>query len=492
MTPTSKVFVTRIIWIASIVIIFSGMGWYYYSKTQSTTQVFSGSGNQTSATIRRGNLVLSASGTGTLIAQTDATFGFKTGGQVTQVNVKIGDQVEVGQVLAQLDDTLAQMKYVEAQQALQELFSAASISIVQQKIATAQDTKASARAWLTYLLSTNVIDAEDNLATAQQNLTAAQAEAKANPSDAANKKVQDSEAAVAFLQTKLDQAWVYYKNVYAPATYTEYKRVGSGRGSKLVVVTYTDPITGKELPKIDWPSDADITTARNNYAQAKQTIQDGEVYLAAVKAGVIPDNATGAELNNINNAQQALSNAQTALDNTKLIAPISGTITAMSINIGEPGNTSTAITISQLNQPYTLDASLSQTDWVSAKVGNKVNVTFDLLPGKIFPGIVTTVYPELDSSGDAPLVHIVAQLDQSISQNLPVGTGASLEVIGGEADNAVLVPSSAIHKTNAGGYEVYVIQNGQQIKQPVEIGLQGNAYVEIKSGLDAGAIVSTK
>jgi len=114
------------------------------------------------------------------------------------------------------------------------------------------------------------------------------------------------------------------------------------------------------------------------------------------------------------------------------------------------------------------------------------------LPGKTFPATVTTVYPVLDTSGDAPLVHIFVQLDQSISQNLPAGTGASLEIVGGEADNAVMVPTNAVHKTSNGGYEVVVIQNGQQIKKQVEVGLQGTAYVEIKSGLNAGEIVATK
>jgi RND family efflux transporter MFP subunit len=384
------------------------------------------------------------------------------------------------------------MKYVEAQQALQELFSAASISNVQQQVATAQDTAAAARAWLSYLFSPNVIDAEDNLANAEQKLSDAQAQAKANPSDAANKQVQDSQAAVTYLKTKLDQAWTYYTAVYGPETFTEYKTVGSGRQRKQVVVTYIDPVTGKELPKIDWPSADDTAKARNNYAQALQTIKDGQAYLEAVKTGVIAEAATGTQLNNISDAQLALKNTQTALDNTKLIAPISGTVTAMNLNLGEPGNTSSAITISQLNQPYTLDGSLDQTDWVTAKVGNNVNVTFDLLPGKTFPGTVTTVYPELDTSGDAPLVHILVQLAQSISQNLPAGTGASLEVVGGEADNAVIVPASAVHKTSNGGYEVVVIQNGRRIKKQVEVGLQGTAYVEIKSGLNAGEIVATK
>ena len=100
------------------------------------------------------------------------------------------------------------------------------------------------------------------------------------------------------------------------------------------------------------------------------------------------------------------------------------------------------------------------------------------------------VYPELVSSFNSSLVHIVVQLDQSISQDLPAGTGATLSVVGGEANNVVLVPVSAIHKTDA-GYAVTVIQNGQQVERAVEIGIQNETYVEIKSGLDAGETVVT-
>jgi len=139
-----------------------------------------------------------------------------------------------------------------------------------------------------------------------------------------------------------------------------------------------------------------------------------------------------------------------------------------------------------------VDAYIDQSDWGVAKVGNKVNVTFNLLTNQTFPGTVTTVYPELVSSNNSSLVHILVQLDQSISQDLPAGTGASVAVVGGEANNVVLVPVNAIHKTESGKYAVTVIQNGKQSEQEVEIGLQNETYAEIKSGLEAGAIVVAK
>lgn len=477
------------IWIVTILVILTTAGWYYYSKSNLSSQVTNNSQWQT-AIVRQGNLIVSATGSGTLITGTDATFGFKTSGQVTQVNVKVGDQVEAGQVLAQLDDTLAQMKYVEAEQNLREFYSAASIAAIQKEVATAKDTEVSARAWLGYLISPEVLDAEENLAAAQQRLAEAQSEAQKNPSDSANQKVKSNEAAVAYLQDRLKQAQTYYNDVYLPQNFGEFENVGTRRHPKVVPVTYVDPYTGAVLPKIDGPSPADIAKARSDYAQAKQTIQDGKTYLDILKTGVIPENATGDRINSLMDAQQAVRDAQSALDDTKLIAPISGTVTSLDLSVGEQAGTSPVITISQLGQPYQVDAHLDEADWSMAQIGNSVNITFDLLPDQTFTGTITTVYPELTSSFNSSLVHIVVTLDKSIHQNLPGGTGASLEVIGGEANNAVLAPINAIHKVN-GKYTVSVIQNGQEMKQEVEVGLQNATYAEIKSGLRTGEIVVT-
>lgn len=466
-------------------------GFAAYSGFSPAAQTTSGSEVQTTVA-QRGDLVVSASGTGTLIAQTDATFGFESSGQVTEIYVKVGDQVEAGQVLAQLDDTLAQMEYIEAQQALEELYSAASIATIQQEIGTAQDAEFYAHEWLEYLLSPEVIEAEENLAIAEQKLAEAQAEAAANPSDAAAQTVKEKEQAVAYLQDKLTQAQEYYENYYLPETFGTYENIGSRRHPKEVLATETDPYTGEEVPVIDEPSAADITTARNNYAQAQETVKQGELYLEALNTGVISEGATGGEISTLYEAQLALENAASALEAAQLIAPIRGTVTSLDLSIGEQVDTSSIITISQLSQPYTLDAYLDETDWDKAQVGNQVTVTFDLLPEQAYPGTVTLIYPELSESFESSLVHLVVQLDQSISQDLPAGTGATIHVLGGEAKGVVLVPVEAIQKTEDSRTVVTVLQNGGQSEREVELGLQNETYAEVKSGLEAGEIVVTE
>jgi HlyD family secretion protein len=482
----------KILWITAILgISILLAGYLYYSKVFKTTEADATTQSQTTV-VRPGDLTVSASGSGTLVAQSDASFGFDTSGQVTNVSVKVGDQVEAGQVLAQLDDTLAKLQYDEAQRNLQELYSAASIATIQQEIATAQDTEAAAKEWLAYLISPDVAEAEENLIIAQQELTDAQAAAKAGPSDAANQVLKEKEQAVTYLNEKLTQAMIYYNNVYLPEEFGVYVNVGNRRFPKQVLATTTAPTTGEEIPDINAPSVDDLTTARNNIAQAEETISEGKTYLDILNSGTIPDNALGARITTLYEAQLALENAKTGLDETQLIAPISGTVTSLDLSVGEQAGTDAVITISQLSQPYTLDAYIDGTDWSMARVGNKVNVTFKLLPDKTYPATVTLVYPELSSSFETTVVHLVVQLDQSLTQDLPAGTGATLEVIGGEAKNALLVATSAVHKGDDGKSYVTVVQNGQKTEREVTTGLQNDTYVEIKSGLQAREIVVTE
>jgi HlyD family secretion protein len=304
--------------------------------------------------------------------------------------------------------------------------------------------------------------------------------------------VKEKEQAVAYLKDKLTQAQAYYETTYLPETFGVYENVGSRRHPKEVLVTEIDPLTDEEVPEIDEPSAADLTTARNNYAQAQETVKQGELYLEALSTGVIPEGATGENVSTLYEAQLALENAQSALEAIQLISPISGVVTSLDLTVGGQVDTSSIITISQLSQPYTLEVYLDETDWSVAQIGNKVTVTFDLLPEQTYPGTVTLVYPELSESFESSLVRLIVQLDQSIGQDLPAGTGATVDVVGARAQGVVLVPVGAIHETEDGKTVVTVLQNGGQTEREIELGLQNETYAEVKSGLEAGEMVVTE
>jgi multidrug efflux pump subunit AcrA (membrane-fusion protein) len=66
-----------------------------------------------------------------------------------------------------------------------------------------------------------------------------------------------------------------------------------------------------------------------------------------------------------------------------------------------------------------------------------------------------------------------------------------VDVIGGRATNAVLVPVEALRELDEGEYALFVMENNEPQLRVVEVGLIDFTYAEIVSGLEAGEIVST-
>src|SRR5687767_14814286 len=56
------------------------------------------------ARVERATVATTVSAFGALSALTEQSLGFRTGGQLTGVRVKVGDRVSAGQILATIDD----------------------------------------------------------------------------------------------------------------------------------------------------------------------------------------------------------------------------------------------------------------------------------------------------------------------------------------------------------------------------------------------------
>ena len=120
---------SKVLWFSFVFLILAaagGYGYYQYFYLPSQ-QVEEGPSYQT-ATARKGDIVLLASGSGTLIPAAELNLGFESGGTLSAILVEVGSEVEVGQVLAQLDDAELQEQLIMAQRNLRELTSPAVIA----------------------------------------------------------------------------------------------------------------------------------------------------------------------------------------------------------------------------------------------------------------------------------------------------------------------------------------------------------------------------
>jgi len=497
-TKKSNLFSNKAIKVLVTVILFGavsigGYVTYLHFTSQNTTKTVDETPLQKAkATV--GDLVLYANGTGTLIPAEESSFGFNTSGQVSEINVKVGDQVEAGQVLAQLDDTEAKIKLAEAQAAMNKLTSPAAIATATQTLAETQSDFAAAKEALAYLISPEVLYWEEQVDARGQVLADAQTVAQTDTSDSAKQTMTEAETSLTYAQNSLKYFQTVYEETYVPKTFTQYQTRRGRGGTKTEVVKVLEEDTGKYVDLIYPPTEGEIGMARADYDLAKASIAEAQTYLDVLNEsfGEIPEGATGANLVTYIQTKHALETAEYSLNATKLIAPFSGTVTALNIHVGDLASVSSVITISDLDQPYSLDAYLDADDWGQVKTGYDVEVTFDIIPDQIFTGTVTNVFPTLDTtSSNSALVHITARLDDSIAYELPSGSAASVDVVGGRAEDVVLVPVEALHEIEDGKYTLFVMESGRLRLRTVEVGLQDLTKAEILSGLSAGDIVTT-
>jgi RND family efflux transporter MFP subunit len=432
------------------------------------------------ATVKQGDLVIYASGTGTLIASDEVSLAFKTGGEVKEITVAVGDKVNAGDILAAVDDSDAQIAYTQARRSINELTSLSAIAAAQTNIATAMNDLSDAQSHLQYVISPQVYKAELLVAEKEQAVKDAQAAVNANSSSAeAKTKLQTAQDEWTNAQEKLKKTQYYYTTTYVPETFTVTECSGMGPSRNCKDSTYL-------------PTEATVLEARAAVTSAQAALNEAQYLYSALTGAEVPKDATGSGLTQLENAKMAVETAQENLEGTTIVSPISGTVMSIDARVGDTINSGvTVITVADLNQPY-LEIYLDESDWTNIRVGYEVEITFDILSERTFTGEVTEVDPGLYSSGNTSVVRALVKVDNvSDSFSLPLGTSASVDVIGGRTENAVLIPVEALHETDAGKYAVFVVENGKPRLREIEVGIQDLLYAEVTSGLNPGDIVTT-
>jgi HlyD family secretion protein len=469
-TSKHKVYQWVVLSIALVIVLGSVI--YYFTALESSSE----ENVLETSTVSTGDIILSATGLGTLVPSREVSFGFKNGGEVQEVLVSLGDKVEAGQVLAQLENETLTWKYKQAEANLAALSSPSELASAAQAMQEAKLSFAEARNDLGYLIGTDMLLAEEQVAAAQQDLQSAKSAFEEDASDANRQTLSETEENLTKAQENLSYAYYNFSSTYTLETFTYPIRNDHGTTIRRDLIA---------------PTDAELLAARAAYELAASNLYDAQNYLDILNGVKTTDAVPASSVTSLTEAKLALDKAKADLDATELIAPISGMITSLSLNAGNEAGTSSVVTISNNDQPYIIDASLDETDWDKAKIGFEATVTFDLLPDENYSGKIIQVYPKLDDSSGTSMVHILVQLDQTVNVDLPVGSSASVDVTGGEALGVVLVPISALRENEDGTYVVYLMRNGTPVEQNVEIGLQDILYAEVKSGLQSGDVVVT-
>jgi RND family efflux transporter MFP subunit len=513
-------------WIALVVLILiaGGAGYYLYGRNSLAASTQKATPIQTSL-VRTGDLVISATGTGTTVAYAQSDLGFGEGAVLTEVNVQIGDKVKAGDVLARIDDlnarkavasaqlqvTQAQSDLDTARQNYKELLKGASntellaaqaaLATAEEKVAQLQPSEgdlaaaeaALASAQEAYKRLINGPDAEEiaraelNLSKAKNSLWGTQANRDATGGQvgagkATSSQYEAAQSSVANAEIAVQLAQMDLEDLKKPATEAELK------DAKAAVAQAQEKLDELRAGG----NQSEKAAAEAGLAQAKATLDELRARPTAEDASSAEAQVQQAELN-LAQAKLVLEAAQRELEQTILTAPIDGTVMDVTAKAGETVGGSAFITLADMSKPM-VEIYLDETDIDKVVPGYEVEVKFDAMPDETFKGHVTRVDPQLVTVSNSLVVHGLVTLDADSfakPQQLLLGLNASVDVIGGRATNAVLVPVEALRELDPGEYAVFVVKDGKSELRTVEVGLQDYTYAEIRSGLQPGEIVST-
>jgi len=156
-----------------------------------------------------------------------------------------------------------------------------------------------------------------------------------------------------------------------------------------------------------------------------------------------------------------------------------------------------------------VDVTVDETDIASVDEGQDVEVTIEAYPGIPFQGKVSRVDPQAVVEQNVTTIHVRVEIDNTDASYrlLKPGMNATCEFVSQKKEDVVMVPNEAVRTDDRGQFVEVALNKGKpappdpktgapadpsllvdvKVKRvPVKVGLEGNEYTEIISGVKPG------
>ncbi len=442
------------------------------------------------AVVRRGTLLVTVEGTGSLAPRSEVSLSFSAGGRVDEVLIVEGQQVEAGQPLARLEtDDLAL------------------------QVAQAEATLAAAEAQLAQLQAPprpeEMVVQEANLRAVQAQVSAAVADRDQVTAGPDAGQIADAEAQVA--SAIAQQKSVFDRHEMTMKCFT-FKPPA---GTPLPDGTVTDGSEMTICPALGAPEEQ----ARYGLAVADASLTAAQARLDELQAGADPEQVRAVQANvataaaqrdaaqaqldlllagateeqiqttqaAVDAARAALEQAWLRLEKATLTAPTAGAVTFLDVQPGQIVNTNRAVVVLSDLANLEVDVSLDETDVARVAVGQEAQMSLDAFPGVEMTGEVTYIAPVAQSQSGVVLYPVTIRLSPS---GLPARAGmtADVSIVTVSREGALIAPLRAVHIE---GERAYVDRlAGDQVERvAVELGMMTETKIEITGGLSEGDVV---
>lgn len=303
------------------------------------------------------------------------------------------------------------------------------------------------------------------------------------------KQAVEQTAAVVEEAPSVSVAQVFVKSVPQEATYTStvqpYVKNNivpqtAGRITKINVEVGDRVKKGQILAEID----------KVQLQQAQLQLHNAEVELSRLKALYEAGGLSKSDLDAIElQYNVAKTQVDNLIENTTLLSPIDGVITARNYDAGDMYAMSAPIFTVEQIKPVKLLVAISESDYSKVKKGDKVSIKADAFPDLTFDGKVERIYPTIDPATRTFNVEVVVPNNYS---TLRPGMFTRVTVNFGTNNNVVIPDVAVVKQQGSGERFVYILnEDGTVSYQKVELGRRMGTEYEVLSGLSDGAKIVT-
>jgi HlyD family secretion protein len=185
-------------------------------------------------------------------------------------------------------------------------------------------------------------------------------------------------------------------------------------------------------------------------------------------------------------AKAELARAKAQLSHTRIESPVDGVVLARYLEPGDAVVAGSKMLLLSRTGATRLVIEPDERNLARLAVGQTAIASAEAFPAQTFEATVQWIAPSVDPQRGTIEVHLaVPKPPEYLLPHMTV----SVEVTVGRREDALLVPRKAVRGLATDEPYALVIQGGRVERKPVQVGIRGDARVEITAGLESDAVI---
>lgn len=477
------------------IVIAIAIGGYFFFTSKKTAVL------PNTVAIKRGNVIQEVSVTGRVKSTSAVDLGFEKSGRVAGVYARVGEHVEMGKLLAEVESSSARGSLMEAEARLSELKRGSrpeELAVKKAELAKYTQDLDNAYNGVTDILNDAFTKADDALHTKTTGIFSGfkTSSYKYTFSVCDSQLAGNGESIRQTTEIDFD-AWRTENETFTLSpTKTDFTNALNRGGKHLEAIqtlfesvsralsldcTITNTSLDTYRTNLN-TARTNITTALSNVNSKKQAISTLALTVAKVKDELsLLEAGTASE---VISAQEArVLSARGELGKYRIISPISGVATKVDIKGGE-GTTIGKTVISIISDTsFEIEAYVPEADIAKIKIGDGSRITLDAYGSDVpFPGRVTAIDPAETIIDNVPTYKTTLRFSKNDSR-IKSGMTANIDISTSSRENVLFAPERSIISRDGGKFIRTVLNDGTTTDIPVTVGLKGSdGSIEVLSG----------